>query len=155
MGLSLAAGQLYVACAEAQAVRRLDLASGLATTLVGAGPFDFGDINGALAAARLQHVQDVAAGNGVVFVADTYNNQVKAIHVSEDEIVRYLGSGQAGPLDGPGPTSRLAEPAGICCFENTLYIADTNNHAIRTADLESGHLRPFELRGLDRFVSGG
>ena len=155
MGLSLAAGQLYVACAEAQAVRRLDLASGLATTLVGAGPFDFGDINGALAAARLQHVQDVAAGNGVVFVADTYNNQVKAIHVSEDEIVRYLGSGQAGLLDGPGPTARLAEPAGICCFENTLYIADTNNHAIRTADLESGHLRPFELRGLDRFVSGG
>ncbi len=155
MGLSLAAGQLYVACAEAQAVRRIDLASGLATTLVGAGLFDFGDIDGALSVARLQHVQDVTVGNEEVFVADTYNNQVKAIHLHDGEIVRYLGSGQTGLLDGPGPTARLAEPAGICCFENTLYIADTNNHAIRTADLESGHLRPFELRGLDRFVSGG
>ena len=46
---------LYVADSETSAVRRIDLATGAVTTLLGAGLFAFGDVDGPLEEARLQH----------------------------------------------------------------------------------------------------
>ena len=149
MGLSLHDSWLFVACAETQAVRSIETGSDAVTTLVGRGLFEFGDEDGPALSATLQHVQDLAAADGVVFIADTYNNKIKRLDLGADRVETYLGSGTPGVLDGPGPGARLNEPSGLSLLGNTLYIADTNNHLIRTADLESGHLRTFTLHGLE------
>jgi hypothetical protein len=148
MGLSVRDGQLYVSCAEAQAVRRIDLGTGDVTTLVGEGLFDFGDTDGQMRAARLQHNQDVAAGDDAVYIADTYNNKIKALDLRSGEVRTYLGSGRVGALDGSGINADFNEPTGLSLHEGTLFIADANNHQIRTADLRTRYVGTLELQGL-------
>jgi len=154
MGLDLSEGFLSVACAEAQAVRRVDIATGAVTTLAGRGLFDFGDEDGPAAAATLQHCQDVATAGGAIYVADTYNNKIKRIDPVTSEVTTVVGSGQRGELDGPGDFARLFEPAGLAAQDRTLWIADTNNHLIRTADIDSLHIRALALHGEGLDVRG-
>ena len=45
------------------------------------------------------------------------------------------GSGKAGLTDGDGAAALLNEPAGISAAKGRLYIADTNNHAVRVMEL--------------------
>ncbi|MGH2447039.1 MAG: alkyl hydroperoxide reductase [Chloroflexota bacterium] len=139
MGLSLEGEILYVSCAETQALRSVDIAAGRVSTLVGEGLFDFGDRDGPAAPARLQHNEAVAAGPGALYIADTYNNKIKIL--SDAKVSVLAGSGEAGDLDGPGAGARLWEPAGVSLHEDSLYVADTNNHLIRLVELSSGHVR--------------
>src|SRR5690606_14506835 len=83
-------------------------------TLVGKDLFEFGDIDGDLEVARLQHPLGVAwhAASGTVFVADSYNNKVKQIDPRSGVIQRWAGDGELGTADGPGPSARFFEPSG-------------------------------------------
>lgn len=146
MGLAQSDDALYVSCAETQAIRRLPSHADSVSTLVGRGLFDFGDRDGPVSQALLQHNQAVATADGVVYVADTYNNRLK--RVAGGEVTVLAGSGTRGLLDGPGPEARFDEPAGLSLHRQTLYVADTNNHVIRLVDLESGHVRTQQLEGL-------
>lgn len=145
MGLSLSDDSLYVSCAEAQAIRRIDLTSGEATTVVGRGLFAFGDTDGVPAEALLQHNQDVEWVGNTLFVADTYNNKIKVISAGGAEITSIAGSGRRGVLDGPGNNARFAQPAGLGATATALYVADTDNHLIRTYDFETGVVRTLHL----------
>ena len=40
------------------------------------------------------------------------------------------------------------EPGGVSATESLLYVADTNNHKIRTVDLKSHAVKTLELEGL-------
>ena len=146
MGLGLASDGLLVACAEAQAIRRIDLATDEVATLVGTGLFDFGDVDGRVGQALLQHPQAVTGVTNTVYVGDTYNNKIKAI--AGGEVIAVAGSGTRGHLDGPGPGARFDEPGGLSVRNGLLYSADTNNHAIRYLDIEAGVVRTLQVDGL-------
>ena len=47
------------------------------------------------------------------------------------------GTGSPGLVDGSFEVAQFSEPAGVCMSEDgsILYVADTNNHAIRALDL--------------------
>ncbi len=148
VGLALHDNLLYVSCCETQAVRVIDTRSGSVQTVVGRGLFDFGDLDGPASSALLQHNQGVAVYEGRLFIADTYNNNIRTVDLATNVVSTYAGSGQRGTLDGPGANARFDEPAGICLLESILYIADTNNHLIRMVDLDSGHVRTLRINGL-------
>jgi NHL repeat len=61
-------------------------------------------------------------------------------------IQTYLGSGRPGFKDGQ--VAAFYEPGGLSLAGGKLYIADTNNHAIRLADLSSGEISTLKLSGL-------
>jgi hypothetical protein len=60
-----------------------------------------------------------------------------------------IGTGEAGEADGDFAHATLNEPAGVAVVGDRLYIADTNNHCIRVADLSTRIISTFFLRGLD------
>jgi DNA-binding beta-propeller fold protein YncE len=148
MGLTADERSVYVACAEAQAIRAVKVASGDVHTLSGQGLFNFGDEDGPGSAALMQHPQGVTYCQGALFVADTYNHKIKRIDLDGATVTTAAGSGQEGVLDGPGAHARLNEPAGISGLGDALYIADTNNHLIRRLDLDSGHINTIRVSGL-------
>jgi sugar lactone lactonase YvrE len=138
---------------ETSSVRTVDLpgyGEGLVRTLVGEGLFDFGDIDGGPEVARLQHPLGVAwhEASGTVFVADTYNNTIKRLDPETRRIETWLGDGEAGHQDGVGSAARFFEPAGLSVSSDALHIADTNNHAIRRADLTTGEVTTLAIRGV-------
>ncbi|HET7034148.1 MAG TPA: alkyl hydroperoxide reductase [Thermomicrobiaceae bacterium] len=140
-GLDRSGTRLYFADSETSSIRTADLPPGdQVRTLVGTGLFDFGDVDGAGRGALLQHPLGVAAGEGVgvVYLTDTYNSKIKTIDLASGEVRSWLGSGEAGLTDGVGAAARFDEPGGLSLAGRRLYIADTNNHAIRVAEIDTG-----------------
>lgn len=147
-GLSLAENCLYFADSETSAIRSVDLPSGHVHTIVGQGLFEFGDSDGVGDAVRLQHPLGVCWYRGSLYIADTYNNKIKRLDPETRRSETFLGSGQPGRADGGGLTAAFYEPGGLSAAADRLYIADTNNHAIRVADLTTGFVNTLALRGL-------
>ncbi len=118
-GLATDGKDLFVLDSETSSVRRIELATGDVTTLVGKGLFVFGDVDGPGVTARLQHPIGIAWGEGALWVADTYNSKIKRVD----------------PLTGATTTvalgAALSEPAGLAwAGPGTLLVADTNRDRI-------------------------
>lgn len=142
-GLATDGRLLYFADSEASAIRSADLdPAGALATIVGTGLFDFGDVDGVGDAVRLQHPLAVAYQDGLLYVADTYNSKIKRVDPAARRVQTLFG-GPAGWQDGPEP--RFDEPGGLSVAGDRLYIADTNNHAVRVADLATGEVTTLVL----------
>jgi thiol-disulfide isomerase/thioredoxin len=139
---------LYFADSETSSIRLADLrTTHHVGTLVGTGLFEFGDIDGHGSQARLQHPLgvDYDQETGFLFVADTYNNKIKRITLEEPVVTTVAGSGAAGQADGPLAAATFFEPGGLSITGTRIYVADTNNHAIRVVDLGTGQVSTLEV----------
>lgn len=145
-GLAAIGDKLYVADSESNIIREIDLKEATVETLAGGDLFDFGDRDGAGDDVRLQHPLAVEAQGDKVLIADTYNDRVKVLDPLKRTVKTLLGSGEEGQADGKSPT--FYEPGGLSLAGGKLYIADTNNHAVRVADLKRGTVSTLELKGL-------
>ena len=138
-GLALDGRSLFVADAESNIIRKIELPpSNEVRTLAGGDLFDFGDTDGRGDAVRLQHPLGIAAMEGLVYVADTYNHKIKVLDPRTRKVTTLAGTGASGSLDGPLKSATFYEPGGIAAAPGRLYVADTNNHAVRTIDLVAG-----------------
>ncbi len=139
---------LYFADSEVSAIRRANLQTRAVETLVGRGLFDFGDREGGLNSALLQHPLGVSVYGDDILVADTYNHKIKRINEAKREIRTLAGTGS--PDTNPYKPAELAlyEPGGLSVRGDTLYIADTNHDRVIEYQLANGHWREFELKGL-------
>ena len=148
-GITSDGNRLYFADSETSAVRSADLdPTGRVRTIIGLGLFEFGDVDGADHNIRLQHPIGIAHQDGTIYVADTYNHKIKKVLPVTRSSTTMLGSGQAGNRDGAGTQAEFSEPSGLSIAGGKIYIADTNNHSIRVADLESGEVVTLELIGI-------
>ncbi len=149
-GLASDGEWLYVADSEGSSVRAVPLkATGEVRTVVGTANlrfgrlFKFGDVDGALDKALLQHCLAVAYHEGKLYVADTYNDKIKEIDL-KNETIKTIAGGKAAA----GP-SALDEPAGLSVAGGKLYVADTNSHRVRVIDLaDSKKISTIEIAGL-------
>jgi thiol-disulfide isomerase/thioredoxin len=71
-----------------------------------------------------------------LFVADTGHNRIVQARLDGKDAVA-IGDGEEGFEDGPFEKSRFNRPQGLYLDGETLYVADTENHAIRAVDLKS------------------
>ena len=146
-GLTTDGKRLYFADTEASGVRWADFhAGGQVGTIVGTGLFDFGDVDGNGNSVKLQHNQGITWHDGLLYVADTYNHKIKEINPRNRTSATFLGIGEPGHDDG-NPAA-FYEPDGISIARGLLYIADTNNHHIRVADLTTKHVSTLTIAGL-------
>jgi thiol-disulfide isomerase/thioredoxin/sugar lactone lactonase YvrE len=136
-GLAASDDALFVADSESNIIRRVD-PSGAVRTIAGGDLFEFGDRDDTGDAARFQHPLGVAWLDGRLFVADTYNHKVRTVDPATQVVRTFAGTGEAGLVDDARAAARFYEPGGIAATRGALYVADTNNHAIRRIALDSG-----------------
>ncbi|HYH82972.1 MAG TPA: redoxin domain-containing protein [Longimicrobium sp.] len=143
-------GRIYFADAETSAIRYAVPGADV-RTLVGSGLFDFGDRDGKGEDARLQHAQglDWWARERKVLVADSYNHRLKTVDPYTLEARALAGTGEPGLVDGGAEEARFWEPGAVAVTPDgaRAYVADTNNHALRRVDLDTGQVRTVEVRG--------
>src|SRR6185295_7831904 len=96
----------------------------------------------------LQHPLGVVYHDGVLYVADTYNNKIKRVSPKDRTSRTFVGTGDNGTRDGDRAT--LDEPGGVSVAFGKLYIADTNNHLIRIADLKTRRVETLQMKGLEK-----
>ncbi|MBI5495273.1 MAG: hypothetical protein HY904_09590 [Deltaproteobacteria bacterium] len=126
-------GALYVADALARKVRRVELASGEVTTVLGTGLY--GSDPGLPLRASLVQPRGVAVGNdGSLIVVDFSTSQIWRVVGGTASI--YAGSGFYGHQDGTAPLARFSGPNAVavdpaCAAPGCVYVADTENQVIR------------------------
>lgn len=129
--------EIFVADAGAGAVRAIAVEGRpLVRTIVGAGSLDLGDIDGIGERVRMRHPTGIAF-DGLVFIADSRSHKIKRLDPTTREVKKFIGSGEPGHVDGPFYTARFDAPEGVALRDKYVYIADTNNHAIRVADMKT------------------
>ena len=74
-----------------------------------------------------------------LFIADSGHNRVLISDLT-GKLKQAIGSGTAGFADGGASEATFRQPQGLALSAdgNTLYVADTANHAIRSVDLATG-----------------
>ena len=145
-GIATDGTTLYVADSESNIIRRIDIAGGDVTTLVGGDLFEFGDVDGSGDDVRLQHPLGLISFGDKLLIADTYNHKIKQLDPKRKSVTTLLGTGKPGQADGTSPS--FYEPGGLAIANDKLYIADTNNHAIRVADLKTKTTSTLMIKGL-------
>jgi len=125
------AGNLYVADASNNTIRKITQPAGVVTTLAGtAGPF--GNADGTGAAARFKQPGGVAVdSSGNLFVVDSGNHTIRKI-TPAGVVSTIAGTGAAGSANGTGTAASFNGPNGIAIdATGNLFVADTGNHTIR------------------------
>jgi len=145
-GMAVIGQTLYVADSESNVIRAIDLTQGTVKTIVGGDLFDFGDVDGTGDDVRLQHPLGLLADGDKVLIADTYNHKVKELDPKHQRVTTLFGTGKPGQMDGA--SASFYEPGGLAQANGKLYIADTNNHAIRVIDLATKRTSTLRLNGL-------
>ncbi len=86
----------------------------------------------------------IALPDGHLLVADAGHHSLAEL--DGDTLVRRIGSGERGLVDGPPDEARFSEPNGLCLVPEALrprlgydvLVADTVNHALRGVRLADG-----------------
>ena len=148
-GITTDGARLYFTDSETSSVRSAELVpDGRVRTIVGLDLFVFGDRDGEGHHVRLQHPLGIAWKDGELYITDTYNHRIKRILPVTRSAFSLLGAGWAGCVDGKGLQAAFSEPSGLSFANGRLYIADTNNHLIRVADMETMDVSTLEISGL-------
>jgi len=137
---------LYVADSESNIIRAIDIAGGSVKTLVGGDLFEFGDVDGSGDDVRLQHPLGLISLGDKLLIADTYNHKIKELDPKREKVTSLFGTGKPGQADGASPS--FYEPGGLALAHDKLYVADTNNHAIRVVDLKTKQTSTLRINGL-------
>lgn len=135
-------GSLYIADIGNHRIRRLDLASGTVTTFAGTGERAPTPDGAPLAGTPLNGPRALAFGpDGDMYIALREGNAVYRLDMRRKRLHHVAGTGAKG-YSGDGAAARqatLAGPKGIEVGPDSgIYLADTENHAIRRIDLASG-----------------
>ncbi|HSG82531.1 MAG TPA: hypothetical protein VLC48_09790, partial [Gemmatimonadota bacterium] len=147
-------GSLYVSERSGHRIRRIDADGGI-TTIAGAGAPGYGGDGGPALAASLNGPAGLAYIGGVLYIADSENQRVRAIDMSAGTIETVAGSGGAGFAGDGGPALQalLHDPVAVCVTEDrrTLFVAEAANHRIRMVRLDTGIIATFAGDGTDEY----
>lgn len=131
-GLAKKNNIIYVADPEASAIREIDLKNKKVKTILGQGLFKFGDKDGNLTDALLQHCVGLDQDHGNIYIADTYNGKVKLLNTRTNKITSII--------------SELNEPNDVLIIGEDLWIADTNNNQLIKFNLAKKVKKIVEVR---------
>ena len=106
---------------------------GVVTTRTIAGTGDLGYVDGPAGSALMNFPIGVAADqNGILYVADTYNQAIRQVS-PDGKIETLAGNNTYGYQDGSGIQANFAQPSDVEVSRDGtwVYVADTGNNAIR------------------------
>ncbi|MFJ8005740.1 thioredoxin-like domain-containing protein [Streptomyces fagopyri] len=87
----------------------------------------------------------LALPNGNFLVSDTTRHQLVELEADGETVVRRIGSGVRGFVDGAADAAGFSEPQGLALLgeddaDGAVVVADTVNHALRRVDLATGEV---------------
>lgn len=126
---------LYVADYLNHAIRKIDLSTGIVSTLAGNG--SAGNVDGTGAAARFNQPYNVKMdGAGNLWVPDQSNHSVRKV-TPGGTVTTIAGNGKEGYADGKGAAALFNNPTGlVAAADGSVIVADRNNHRIRRIEAD-------------------
>jgi len=72
-----------------------------------------------------------------LYISDSNHNRIVVLSLADDSVVDIIGEGSEGLKDGGYEEAQFNKPQGLAVDGDVLYVADTENHAIRRVDLKA------------------
>ncbi len=148
-GLALdSGGNLFIADARQNVIRRVDASTGIITTAAGTGSSGPGCNACAATQANLSFPTGIAFdGANNLYIADTLNNRVRVITSANGLISTIAGTTAGfGGDGGSAVNAQLNQPLGIAVDRlGNIFIADAANNAIR--EISSGNIQTVAGQG--------
>ena len=134
-GLALDNKTLYIADSGNERVRKVNLDTGIITTVAGTGETGFGTEGNYALKTKLSNPVGLAVDkNGDLYIVDRGNNRVIMVNKDTQLISRVTGNGEAG-FSGDGDLAKnaqLSNPTGLAFnHQGDLFIVDRGNNRIR------------------------
>lgn len=132
------ATNLYVTDYGNNIIRKIDIATGVVTTLAGkTGVSGTGDGTGT--AATFNGPAGITTDGTSLFVTDANSNTIRKIDLATRAVTTLAGiPGTAGSADGTGPAATFNLPAGITTDGTNLYVAEYYSNTIRKIVILTG-----------------
>jgi sugar lactone lactonase YvrE len=154
------AGNLYIADAANQRIRKVTAATGIISTVAGNGGHGYvaSQDGGPATSAELDFPESVAVdGAGNLYIADFDNSRVRKVTAATGIISTVAGNGTAGNAatqDGGPATSAGVNPEGVAVDgAGNIYIADSYNNRIRKVTAATGIISTVAGNGTAGYVA--
>ena len=132
---------LYISDTGNNAIRKVDLSTGIITTVAGTGTAGSTGDGGAATLGQLNYPWGITlAADGSLYIADLSNNRVRKVSTA-GVLTTAVGTGVRG-YTGDGGAATAAElnvPAGVLVdVAGNLYVADSGNQLVRKVSAATG-----------------
>lgn len=130
---------LYVADSSNFTIRKIEIGTGIVTTLAGTAT-KYGSADGIGSLARFFYIAGITTDGTNLYVTDYNNRTIRKIVIATGLVSTIAGTaGIGGSQDGAGgsgdgdisPKARFYYPEGITTDGTSLYVTDTKNQTIR------------------------
>jgi len=163
-GLAIGPGpSLYISDSGNNRVQRVNLATGIMTTVAGNGALSSADEPSSTTPEPATKVSlaspeglAISPGADVLYIADTLANQVVALDLSTGVLWSVAGDGSYGYSGdgGPAAAAAFAFPEAVAVYRGTLYVADTDNSVVRAVSLTTKTVTTVAGDGLAGYSPG-
>ncbi len=139
-GIAVYGDTLYIADKSNHTIRKIDISTKSVTTIAGY-PGRAGVSDGVGSNARFYFPEGIATDGVYLYVCDAGNHVIRKVEINSGTVTTLAGKrGQSGYKDGTGVNALFKAPSGITILDSVLYVADTDNHLIRSVNKDSGNV---------------
>ena len=145
-------GSIYVADAGNHAIRRIR--NGVVETIAGNGVPGFADGLGPNVRFSSPTGLALSLDGQFLYVADTNNDRVRRIDLTNNRVSTLAGSGATGMDDGPPGEATFNQPIALAVdSDGTVYVSEVSNNDVRRIDLQ-GNVTTLAGTGTNKFRDG-
>ena len=130
-------GNIYICDNNNARIRKVNIATGIITTIAGTGTTGFGGDSGLATTALLYDPSDICFDKkGNLYIADAVNERVRMINTA-GLIYTIAGTGASGSTGdlGPATAAELNFPSGLAIDDTgNIYIAENSGNHVRKID---------------------
>jgi streptogramin lyase len=154
-----AAGDLYIVDMVNHAVRKIDMTTGILTTIAGTGKPGYSGDGGPAVKAQFKQPHSIQFGpEGDLYVCDIGNHVIRRIDMKTGMISTFAGSGKAGdtPDGSPIEGTPLKGPRSLDFDkEGNLWLATREGNQVFKFDLKAGKIHHIAGTGKGGFTGHG
>ncbi|EOD41273.1 hypothetical protein EMIHUDRAFT_433296 [Emiliania huxleyi CCMP1516] len=140
LAISQNGSALFVSDLDAHKIRRVEVATGAVTAIVGSG--GNGDADGVGDAAQFGEPRGltISPDGSALFVAACGNHKIRRVEVATGAVTTLAGSGNDGDADGVGGVAEFCCPFGVTVSPDgsALFLTDYGNDKMRRVEVATG-----------------
>jgi sugar lactone lactonase YvrE len=153
------AGNLFVAERDNHVIRKVDMQSGIISTVAGTGTAGFSGDGGPAVKAQLRQPHSIVLDrDGTILICDIGNQRIRRLHLDTGIIETYAGTGQAAdtPDEAPVRGTPLRGPRTMAiAADGDLYLALREGNAILRIDRRTQTLHRIAGTGEQGYAGDG
>ncbi len=149
-GITTDGTSVFVADLLNNKIRKVEIATGIVSTLAGSGVSGSTDATGT--AATFNFPSDLTTDGVNLYVSEFGNRKIRKIVIATGVVTTLAGSGVSGSTDATGTSASFTQPYGITTDGVNVYVAD--NYKIRQIVIATSVVTTLAGSGVSNSVDG-